>query len=115
MSSRAIWGARSGPTGWSGNARYREMTGSAVIRCRSDRGTVPDHKIFLPHGQTKTIGWSKAYTANVSLTGLGVTASFSTSTETSRAVEFWTTKGRAWICGDKSELKDSTRIYANSY
>ena len=102
------------PLGWSGNVRYRDVSATGMPSCKG-RGSVPDHKIALPHGQMKRVGWSHEYSASVTLTGIGVGGTFTSSTGSSKAVEFWTTKGKAWICGDSSSIQDSTRFYANNY
>jgi len=103
------------PLGWSGRAKYRILPPFTVVGCRN-RGSEPDHKIFLARGQWADVNWSEGYTTGATLTGIGVSASFSTTTSEEKGVEFMRTgKTKAWLCGDKSLVKDSTKFYANGY
>ncbi|GAA1764140.1 hypothetical protein GCM10009795_008330 [Nocardioides hankookensis] len=102
------------PLGWSGRAKYKIAGPSTIVGCRH-RGSEPDHKVFLRRGQWVSANWSEGYTATASLKGIGVSASFSSTTSQSRGVSFTSIRKKAWLCGDKSLLADSTRFYANNY
>jgi hypothetical protein len=100
------------PGGWTANMKYARA-GTAVPKCRTGRGSVPEQKIYLPHGQKKSITWTEGYRVSASLSGIGVKGTFESSSQTSKAVAFWTTRGRTYICGNKTALDDSTRFYTN--
>ena len=83
--------------------------------CRS-RGSEPDHKLYLARGQWVDVNWSHGYTASATLTGIGVSGSFSSTTSEQKGIAFKRDgKRKAWLCGDKSKLADSTRFYGNGY
>ena len=100
------------PGGWTANMKYARA-GTSVPSCRTGRGSVPEEKIYLPHGQKKSITWSEGYRVSASLSGIGVNGTFESSSQTSKAVAFWTTQGRTYICGNKTSLDDSTRFFTN--
>ncbi len=104
------------PIGWAGRAKYRVPPPYTIVPCRS-RGSEPDHKLYLAAGgQSVEVNWSHGYTASATLTGIGVSGTFSSTTSENRGIAFERNgKRKAWVCGDKSTLADSTRFYGNGY
>ncbi len=101
------------PRSWTTNMRYTTASAS-VPRCRTGRASVPENKVYLPHGQKKSFSWGKAYTTSVSMSVIGISGTFSSSDETSKSVTFWTSSGSSYVCGNTTALSSATKLYANS-
>lgn len=97
---------------WTTDLKYARAS-SKTPSCRTGRDSVPENKLYLPHGLKKSIVQSSSYTTSVTLSGIGVSGKFSSTSGTSRAFTFWTSSGSSYICGNKQSLNGSSKFYAN--
>jgi hypothetical protein len=100
------------PKAWTTDLKYAATT-TRVARCRTARTAIPEQKIRLDHGFRKSVTQTRSFTTTATLNALGVSGSFSSSSGSSKVFTFWTSRGHSFICGDKTNLKDSSRFYAN--
>jgi hypothetical protein len=58
-------------------------------------------------------GWEVEYTSSVTLGGIGLSVDFASSARTNKGIEYWTSSGNAYVCGNNEELEKSSVFFAN--
>ncbi len=101
------------PKTWTTDMRYLS-TSTSTPKCRTGRSSIPENKVYLPHGQAKTFSWGHDYTTSVSMSVIGISGTFTSTDSTSKSVKFWTSSGSTYVCGNTSLLSGASKLYANS-
>lgn len=103
------------PTNWTGEL----STGAAsrtVPKCNSDRKSLGTNKIKVLRGvgNKVNINLSRTYSSGMTLSGIGLSATASTTSGASSDFGFYTSSGTSYVCGNASKLADSSKLYANA-
>lgn len=103
------------PMNWTGEL----STGAAsksVPKCNSDRKVLGKNKVrvFRGPGNRVNINLSRTYSSGMTLSGIGLSATASTTSGASSDFGFYTSSGTSYVCGNASRIEDSSKLYANA-